>query len=286
MVDRRRLGKGLGALIPEVSDVESAIKEVALAQVQPNPYQPRKVFDEAKLQELANSIKEHGVVQAIVVSPSSSGYFLVAGERRFRAAQMAGLETIPAVVREFKAHAMLEIALIENLQREDLNPMEEAAAYHQLMEEFNLTQEEMAKRIGKSRPAIANTLRLLALPPAIREAIVRGEITPGRARPLLAIQDAGLQEKMGRYIAKKGLSAREAERLVNKTLQEDGQTAREGDPQERDPYKADLQERLQRHLGTKVSLIKAKGGGHIQIHYYGDEDLNRLLFLIMPGGID
>ncbi len=285
MSDKRRLGKGLGALIPEAVVAESEIKEVSLERIKPNPYQPRATFDEEKLRELSNSIKEHGVVQAIVVSPAGGGYHLVAGERRFRAAQIAGLQTIPAVIRMFKPSAMLEIALIENLQREDLSPIEEATAYRRLMEEFNFTQEDLARRMGKSRPAIANTVRLLALHPLVKEAMARGEITAGQARPLLAIQDRARQEEAGLQVIAKGMTAREVEKMVTELGQTPQKTSKEKGSHPIDPHQREIQEQLQRHLGTKVIVNNNKGGGCIQVHFYGDEDLNRLLSLILPGGI-
>lgn len=286
MSEKRRLGRGLGALIPEAIESESEVREVAISRIEPNPFQPRVNFDEARLKELADSIKEHGVVQAVILAPAEEGkYILVAGERRYRAARLAGLDRIPAVVREFSRSDMLEIALIENLQREDLNPLEEATAYHRLMEEFNMTQEELARRIGKSRSAIANTVRLLSLPQAVKQALIRGEITAGQARPLLAIPDENLQREMARQIIARGMSARDAERLATRIQQRDkGATPMPRHPAP-DPLRRELENSLQRRLGTKVRINRVKDGGTIEIYYYGDDDLDRLVMLLLPEGI-
>lgn len=286
MSEKRRLGRGLGALIPEAVDSEAEVREVPVNRIKPNPFQPRLNFDETKLKELADSIKEHGVVQAVILSPAAGNeYVLVAGERRFRAARMAGLDRIPAVVREFNQSAMLEIALIENLQREDLNPIEEAAAYRKLMEEFNFTQEELARRLGRSRPAIANTVRLLSLPQTVKEAVIRGELTAGQARPLLAIPDEAVQKELARQILAKGLTAREAEKLVGRSQVSGKTVPAAADHEPADPLWQELQNNLQRYLGTKVKINRAKNGGTIEIHYYGDDDLDRLLLILLPKGI-
>lgn len=283
MSEKQRLGRGLGALIPEASS-ETDIKEIAIHRIKPNPYQPRVSFNETKLRELADSIKEHGVVQAVVVSPEGGNYVLVAGERRFRAAQMVGLQTIPAVIKELNQSAMLEIALIENLQREDLNPIEEASAYRRLMDEFNLTQEELARRVGKSRSAIANTVRLLSLAKPIIEALVRGDINAGQARPLVGLIDFETQEKVALQIMAKGLTARDAEKMVAGMGQGKEQPARQ-EVVPADPLHKEMQELLQRRLGTKVKMNYGKQGGSFEIFFYGDADLERLLALLLPEGI-
>ncbi len=283
MNDKRRLGRGLGALIPEASS-ETDIKEIAVNRIKPNPYQPRISFDETKLRELADSIKEHGVIQAVVVSPEGENYILVAGERRLRAAQIIGFQTIPAVIKNLNKSAMLEIALIENLQREDLNPIEEATAYRRLMNEFNLTQEELARRVGKSRSAIANTVRLLSLSKTIIEALVRGDITAGQARPLLGLADCETQEKVALQIMAKGLTARDAEKMVARMGKGKEQVARH-DVLPVDPLHQEMQELLQRRLGTKVKINHGKQGGFVEVFFYSDEDLERLLALLLPDGI-
>lgn len=290
--EKRRLGKGLGALIPEAAESESELREISLARIKVNPYQPRVYFDPEKLQELAESIKEHGLVQAIVVSPQGQDYILVAGERRFRAAQIAGLITIPAVVREFTQSTMLEVALIENIQREDLNPLEEASAYRRLIDEFNFTQETLAKRVGKSRSAIANTLRLLSLPDVIKEALIKGELTAGQARPLLGIANTDVQMEIARMIIDQGLTAREAEKLTARLSEKSDREAdtvtskKQEKPDDLDPQKAEVVLLLQRRLGTRVRINRGNKGSFLEIHYYGDEDLERLVALLLPEGIN
>jgi ParB family transcriptional regulator, chromosome partitioning protein len=289
MSDKRRLGKGLGALIPDAFDSDSDVEksEIALDKIRPNPYQPRENFDPEKLEELAQSIREHGVLQAIVVCPAGSDadYYLVAGERRCRAAKLAGLKSIPAIIRSYDNKAMLEIALIENLQREDLNPVEEATAYRQLMKDYNYTQDELAKRLGKSRPAIANSVRLLSLPKNILNLIAQGRLTAGQARPLLAINDHSKQEEFAQKIVSEGLTARDAERLSERTEKKNN-TNRASQPETaEDPMMAELQIQIQRSLGTKVRIKPAKNGGTIEIHYYGEEDLERLIGKLLPEGL-
>ncbi|MEW5783613.1 MAG: ParB/RepB/Spo0J family partition protein [Bacillota bacterium] len=289
--EKRRLGKGLGALIPEAVENESELREISLSRIRVNPYQPRVNFDPEKLQELAESIKEHGLVQAIVVAPQDQDFILVAGERRYRAAQIAGLTTIPAVVREFNQSTMLEVALIENIQREDLNPLEEAAAYRRLIDELNFTQETLAKRVGKSRSAIANTMRLLSLPEIIKEALIKGELTAGQARPLLGITDTNVQTEIAHMIIDQGLTAREAEkltaRLSERSNRESEQEAlkKQAKTDDLDPQKAEVVLLLQRRLGTRVRISRSNKGSFLEIHYYGDEDLERLVALLLPEGI-
>lgn len=286
MSEKRRLGKGLGALIPEVMVGTAETNEIPLDQIKPNPFQPRQSFNEERLQELAFSIKEHGILQAVVVSPTGEGsYYLVAGERRCRAARIAGLNAVPAVVKSFDRKTMLEIALIENLQREDLNPVEEAQAYKRLMQEYNYTQEELARRISRSRPSIANSIRLLSLPEKILELLVSGEITAGQVRPLLAISDPGRQQEVASQIVKEGLSAREAEKIAAKLSLQAGGKKDEGRAVIQDPLHVELQTQIQRSLGTKVRFKQGKNGGTIEIFYYSDEDLERLVAKLLPEGI-
>lgn len=289
MPEKKRLGRGLGALIPEVMDEGAETNEISLDLIKPNPYQPRRDFDDEKLKELAASIKEHGVLQAVVVSPDEDGksYTLVAGERRCRAAKQAGLKSIPAIVKPVDRKTMLEIALIENLQREDLNPVDEAMAYKRLMQEYNYTQEELARRLGRSRPSIANSVRLLGLPDKILEMLGRNEMTPGQVRPLLSIADQNRQEEAARLIAKEGLSAREAERMVTKLNHTREKKAEEGPDGKTgpDPLQAELQLQMQRALGTKVKIKPGKKGGSIEIFYYGDEDLERVVSKLLPEGL-
>lgn len=288
MSDKRRLGRGLGALIEEALTGTADISEIPLNQIKANPFQPRVNFNPSKLQELARSIKEHGVVQAVVVSPvKEGGYYLVAGERRCRAARMAGMTSIPALVRDLDEKEMLEIALIENLQREDLNPIEEAAAYRRLMEEFELTQEELGRRLGKSRSTIANTVRLLSLSQKVQEAIISGELSAGQARPLLSLTDVARQEDMARQIVAGKMTAREAERLAGKATSGQNRRRMKDMPEAADPLMKELQNVLQRRMGTKVKIYRSKGGGTgtIEISFYGEDDLDRLIALMLPEGI-
>lgn len=289
MNEKRRLGKGLGALIPDALASSAETSEIRLDLIKPNPFQPRRAFSDEKLKELASSIKEHGVLQAVVVSPSGEGdhYMLVAGERRCRAARMAGLDTVPAVVKTIDKNTMLEIALIENLQREDLNPVEEAFAYKKLMQDFSYTQEELARRIGRSRPSIANSIRLLALPDAILSLLAAGELTPGQVRPLLAIRDENQQYAAARQIIDEGFSAREAEKLVAEINTEKKKTEKKEPQAEaaQDPLSAEIQTQIQRALGTKVKLKTGKQGGTIEIYYYSEDDLERLVAKLLPEGI-
>ncbi len=287
MSEKRRLGKGLGALIPEALSGNVDVNELPLEQIKPNPFQPRRNFEDEKLHELAASIKEHGILQAIVVAPEVEGndYVLVAGERRCRAARMAGLTTIPAVIKPLDRKAMLEIALIENLQREDLNPVDEAIAYRKLMEEFNYTQEELAGRLGRSRPAIANTLRLLSLSDQVLDLLARGEIAPGQARPLLSIEDRDLQLEAAKKIIKEKISAREAEKMVLKTHSRGGKEKSREQVGPEDPLQAELLLQIQRALGTKVKIKQGKSGGMIEIYYYSEEDLERLVAFLLPDGL-
>lgn len=286
MTEKRRLGKGLGALIPEAVAGDAEIAEIALDRIETNPFQPRQVYNQEKLQELATSIKEHGIIQAVVLSPANVAgkYYLVAGERRCRAAKMAGLNSVPAVIKNLEQKELLEIALIENLQRENLNPVEEARAFKKLMQEFNYTQEELAKRIGKSRPAIANSIRLLSLPEQVLAHLSSGEITAGQARPLLSIDDRQGQAEIASAIIMKGLSAREVEKLVARSNL-DATEKNEDRSVEKDPLMEELQIQMQRGLGTKVRVKIGKKGGTIEIYYYNEEDLERLVARLLPEGL-
>lgn len=287
MSDKKRLGKGLGALIPEAMASSAETSEISLERIKPNPFQPRRTFDELKLKELAESIKKHGILQAVVVSPEGDGYILIAGERRCRAARMAGLNTIPALVRSFDHSTMLEIALIENLQREDLNPIEEALAYRKLMQDYSYTQEELAGRIGRSRPSIANSIRLLSLPESIVESLASGTITPGQARPILAIDDQEIQLDVAKRIIENGMSSREAERIAAQIASKKTEKKLPGirEKQAPDPIHTELQLQMQRNLGTKVMIKHGKNGGIIEIHYYSNEDLENLITKLLPEGI-
>ena len=285
MTEKRRLGKGLGALIPEVLSGATEISEVQLNKIKPNPYQPRQKFEDEKINELADSITEHGIIQAVVVAPDEEGdgYILIAGERRCRAAKKAGLSSIPAVIKKIDKKAMLEVALIENLQREDLNPIEEAKAYRKLMKEHNYTQEVLAQRLGKSRPSIANAVRLLALPEPVLKMLEDGAMSSGQARPLLSFPDQEAQIRGAKLIIENGLTAREAERLIYKEKDSEVRTSSSRNKKLSDPEQDELQSQIQISLGTKVRIKKGKNGGSIEIYYYNDEDLERLIDKLLAG---
>lgn len=286
MQKRSTLGRGLASLIPEARalDVDSpraalasgAVVQIPIDEVTANPMQPRRHFEEAPLAELTASIREQGVIQPILLRPVDGGYQIVAGERRFRAACQAGLRTVPAIIRRMDQAEALEIALIENLQREDLNPVEEAEAYRALMEQFDYTQEELSRRVGKDRSTISNMLRLLKLPDEILDALARGVVTMGHGRALLGLQDDDtMREVFGKVVAD-GLSVRATEELVRKTT--NGARSRARTP-ELDTPMVDLQDRLARHLGTRVLMRpRARGeGGKIVVEYYNQGDLDRLI---------
>ncbi|MGE5594345.1 MAG: ParB/RepB/Spo0J family partition protein [Betaproteobacteria bacterium] len=280
---RKGLGKGLSALIPDMQPEDSErVRELPIDRIQPNPYQPRKRFDDAKLAELAESIKAHGIVQPLVVRKVDEGYQLVVGQRRLLAARMAGLAEVPAVVADLDDSEMIQVALIENLQREDLNPMEEAESYRRLVEDFGMSQEELAGVLGRSRPSIANTLRLLNLQPEVQEVVSRGTISMGHARALLAIQDPALQVETCRHVVRQELSVRETEDLVRRVLAAGGIGGREKkEERPKDPEIASLEERLRRAFGTQVRIIPGKKKGKIEIEYYSDDDLERILALVL-----
>jgi ParB family chromosome partitioning protein len=268
---KRRLGRGLEALLPtlEVGSGES-VRELRWQEIEPNPEQPRRRFNDESLAELAASLRERGVLQPIIVRAMGDRYQLVAGERRWRAAQLAGLETIPAIVREYSDAEVLEIALLENLQREDLNALEEAEAYATLMERFGVTQEELAKRLGRSRPAISNALRLLTLEEPIRELLAEGKITAGHARALLSLPSGPERVGLARRVSARGLSVRDVERLVQRGPR------RAARPRSATTYAA-LEEELRQALGSRVRIQRRGLRGRIEIEFIGDADLERLL---------
>ncbi|HEX3218651.1 MAG TPA: ParB/RepB/Spo0J family partition protein [Candidatus Limnocylindria bacterium] len=272
------LGKGLDALIPRATDVSAS--EVPVDRVRRNPHQPRHAFDEESLAELAASIAAHGVIQPIVVRGGADGdYELVAGERRLRAARMAGLQHIPAVVRDSQASELLELALVENVQRADLNPIEEAAAYRELIDEFGLTHEAVATRVGKSRVAISNSLRLLDLAPETRQAIIEGRISGGHGRALAALTIAELQRAVLQVVLERHLSVRQTEELVRR--KRDSAAAARKKPLSEDL--ADLEAQLRGILATKVGIVRTRRGGRLVIDFYSDEELDRLYTIITRG---
>lgn len=271
------LGRGLGALIPGGGGVD----EVDIDLIAPNPEQPRQRFDDAALVELADSIREHGLLQPLVVTRlvAESGavsYRLIAGERRLLAARRAGLTRVPVVVRETTPRGLLELALVENLQRADLGPLEAAQAYRRLAEEFGLSQEEIAARVGKSRVAVANALRLLSLPEPIKEGLSSGQISEGHARALLGLPDAAARLQAYREVTARALSVRQTEELVRR-LRAAPAAGPTRTPRRPDPDLAAIEERLRRTLGTQVRLERSRKGGRIVIQFYGDEDLTALL---------
>ncbi|NLC10936.1 MAG: ParB/RepB/Spo0J family partition protein [Firmicutes bacterium] len=285
---KKRLGRGLEAFFPGgLDDILKADgegekglmnTEIEIDNIKLNPYQPRKKIDENKLLEMAESIKEMGVVQPILVNKSKDGFVLVAGERRLRAAKKAGLKKIPAVVGSFNKQQMVEIALVENLQREDLNPLEEAAAFKQLLQEFSLTQEELAKRVGKSRSYIANSIRLLSLEPEIQAKIIAGNLTVGQIRPLLALRDAAERKSIADKISKENLTARDVEELVRKKQKKaDVKKVTKSE----DPFLAEIEEMFRKKLGTKVKIKLSGKEGKIELFFYGQEDLNRLVEIML-----
>lgn len=279
---KKGLGKGLDALFAEEED-KQGITEVKITDVMPNKNQPRKTFDEEKLLALAESIKEHGLIQPIIVTQNGDTYTIVAGERRWRAAKKAGVKKIPVLVRDYDDLAVREIALIENLQREDLNPIEEALGYRSLIDEYNLTQEEISTKIGKSRSAIANSMRLLALDEDIQKKLIAGEITEGHARCALAVPAGVVREFFINRVIQDGLNVRQAEILAKDLAKTPSPKSKK---QENTAYKIELErisKNLEQYLGTKVKLSGTSKKGKIEIEYYGNEDLERLLELIKRG---
>ena len=274
MNQKKVLGRGLGALIPqrEQSPSTTGLANIPIDQISPNPYQPRKTFNEASIEELARSVREHGIVQPLVVTRSGDHkYRLIAGERRFRAAQKAGLRSVPAVVKELTQEGdALQIALIENIQREDLNPIEEAVAYHQLHEEFGLTQEEISRRVGKERSTVANFLRLIKLPDAVKKLLASGQLSMGHARALLAVESPKKQEQLAERVVKRNLNVRQTEMLASPP-----NTAAK--PQkEKDVFTRDAEDKLTRSLRTKVEIDRRHRGGVIHIRFASEDDLIRI----------
>lgn len=280
----RGLGKGLGALLESVDmisdEIKGSIMELKLNDISPNAEQPRKQFDQEKLEELASSIRENGIIQPIIVCKSQVGYKIVAGERRWRAARLAGLTVVPAIVRELTDLQVLQHALIENIQRQDLNPLEEADALDKLIKEHHMTQEKLASIVGRSRPAIANTLRLLNLPEQIKKYVMNEDLSAGHARALLPLSE-NLQHRAAEMVMSRELSVRETEKLVKKLQVE------KKDPVKDEPISEayrlsirDVEQKLTSHLGTKVRLKDHQGKGSIVIDYYSGDDLERLLDLL------
>ncbi len=280
MASRYGLGRGLEALIPRAPEGESGVLQIPLDRISRNPHQPRDRFDEDGMAELAASIVAHGILQPIVVRAASDGsYELIAGERRLRAARLAGLATIPAVLRESSSEQQLELALVENVQRADLNALEEAQAYRELIDRFALTHEEVARRVGKSRVAVSNALRLLDLAPETRAAILDGRISEGHGRALAAITIPELQRAVLRIVLERQLSVRQTEELVRRKRSET-------QPRRREPLTPDLQDletQLRGLLATKVGIVRSRRGGRVVIEFYSDEELDRIYTIITRG---
>ena len=276
MVERKALGKGLGALIPDIED-DLEGKEGALYctldEIQVNPYQPRTVFDQEKIEELTRSIRERGVIQPLLVRKVGGGYQLVAGERRLRAAKKAGLEKIPVVVREISKAELLEYSLIENLQRENLNPIEEAEAYKRLMKDFDYTQQKVSQVLGKNRATVANQLRLLKLPGVVKKSLAKGEISIGHARGLLSLSELQKVKEAFRIVVGKGLSVRETEKLVKRLSQE----KKKKEPEKRLIHLEYVRNDLRQWLGTQVKIVKSGKKGKIIIEFYSSEELERII---------
>jgi ParB family chromosome partitioning protein len=277
------LGKGLGALLPEFDQGESgALFYCGIEEIIPNRSQPRKYFDESKLQELAESIKEKGILEPLIVKKVDQGYELIVGERRWRAAQKAGLKEVPVLVKEVEGREALELSLIENLQRENLNPIEEAEAFKRLTDEFNINQAELAARIGKDRTTIANALRLLKLPLEVRNQLLQNRITSGHARAILSLETKEKQKELCSLIIQKGLSVREAEALAKRWSEKPKKTTVSiRRKEELESQLNSLRDSLRQRLGTKVRILPKGKRGKIEIEYYSHEDLQRIVEAIL-----
>lgn len=296
---KKAMGRGLGALFldndhenpDEIRDIVEEIHQIGspkpdggdvvelkTVDIEPNKGQPRRKFDQEKLEALSNSIQEHGVISPILVTPTKSGtYRIVAGERRWRASKLAGLKTVPCIIRSFEEQTVMELALVENLQREDLNPIEEAEGYQKLMNAFDLTQEEISKRVGKSRSAVANALRLCNLTDEVKALVIQGELTQGHARAILPVEDATEQLRLAERIIKEGLNVRQVEALVSDLTKPKAKSPKSKNPMMQKYYR-DVETSLGSQLGTKVKIREGAKKGKIEIEYYSKDDLERILF--------
>jgi ParB family transcriptional regulator, chromosome partitioning protein len=274
------LGKGLDAFFShEEIRKEESVREIKISECRPNPYQPRKVFAEEAIEELKQSILEHGILQPIIARKSIKGYEIVVGERRFRAAQSANLEKIPAVIRELTEQQMMELAILENLQREDLSPIEEASAYQALMERLHLTQEEVAKRLGKSRPHIANHVRLLSLPANIQQLIIDGKISMGHGRALLGLRNKEIIPRVAEKVVKESMNVRQLEQYIQQ-LNEPVSRETKKQSVEKDIFIKEQESHLRDRFGTTVHIKQKKDKGKIEIEFFSKDDLNRILELL------
>ncbi len=276
---KKGLGRGLGALLDDEQALESTqtITHLPLQYIEPNPNQPRKQFDEEELAALADSIREHGLIQPLAVRDVGNGFYqIIAGERRWRAARLAGLDELPVIVLEADERAVMELALIENLQRQDLNPLEEAEGYHALMQDFGLTQEQAAARVGKSRPAVANALRLLSLPEEIRAWVVDGTLSAGHARAVLMLPKERLQKAAAQKIIALRLSVRQAEAMCKRMAAEDPVKPEKRSAAPAVDYVAECEKLLTRRLHRRVKIVSGKRKGRFELEFYGQDDLQRL----------
>jgi len=279
---KKALGRGLDALIPDLADLQTGradYLECEIHRIRPNRYQPRRRFDSGELEELRDSIREQGILQPLLVREDGGGYEIIAGERRFRAAKLAGLQTVPVVIRQVDDVNMLEISIIENIQREDLNPLDEAEAYHRLIQEFGLTQDTVAERVGKSRPTVTNAMRLRSLPEPIKESIRSGELSMGHARALLGADGSARQIAAWRKVISQALSVRATESLV-KGLKKATEAKEKPAQSSEDVYFSDLADELARKIGTRVRIRRRGKRGRLEIEFYGDDDLDRLIQML------
>jgi len=282
---RNALGRGLAALLPQLAEETSARwAEVGIDEIEPNPQQPRQRIEAAQIQSLAESLARLGVMQPLLVRRVGERYQLIAGERRWRAARAAGLTRVPVLIRDAKDSELLELALIENLQREDLNPIEEATAYRRLMTEIGLSQEQIAERVGKDRTTVANLVRLLKLPGPVREALARGDLDPGHARPLLALSSAEAQIRLAGQVVAKGISVREVERRVRAETEARSPRASKADAgAASDPNTRAAEDRLRSALGTRVRILRRGQGGSVELAFYSEAELQRIYEILLRG---
>lgn len=288
MAKKFGLGKGLDALIPvndkfikeeSLAEQKNVILDLDIEIIETNPRQPRKFFDESKLIELSESLKEHGIIQPIIVKKAGDKYSIIAGERRYRAAKLAGFKKVPAIAMDISDAKLLQISLIENIQRQDLNPIEQASAYEQLLNEYNLTQEELSAKIGKSRSSISNSLRLLNLDERVKDFIIQGVISEGHGKVLLPLE-LEQQYEVAQRIIDDSLSVREAEKLIKLYINGEIKEKKIKEEKKINPYYKDIRDRLQDYFGTKVNINSNKNKGKIEIEYYSEEDLQRILDII------
>jgi|LSQX01.1.fsa_nt_gb ParB family chromosome partitioning protein len=284
---KKGLGKGLEALISSTNaleDAKNSVLEVRINEVEPNSQQPRKVFDQERLEALAESIKEHGIVQPIIVNSEGSHYKIVAGERRWRAAKLAGLKTIPVIIKDITSREVMEIALIENLQREDLNPIEEAEAFQRLILEYSITQEDVAKVVGKSRAAVANSVRLLSLTDEIKNMISDGRLTSGHARALITIENTERQNELANIIVDRGLNVRESEKLSSAEGKPDKKKEKQKVMTKESIELSGLEEKLRAVYGTKINLLNGREKGKIVFEVYSKDEFERIIEMLLKSG--